>query len=117
MRQPLALSSLRAFGWAAGTLRTARRELASGQLSAVSLPSPPDLPVQAGRGVDQLLRLRRHTCLEAALVRQRWLSAHGVNLDVVIGVRPADDFAAHAWLAGEEDPVISEFQELARLVP
>jgi hypothetical protein len=54
------------------------------------------------------------TCLERALVLQRWLAAHGSPYDVVIGVTaPADGFAAHAWLDGEDDA--RAYAELTRL--
>jgi hypothetical protein len=69
--------------------------------------APPALPAGARRGVEAVLRRRRATCLEAALVRQRWLRARGVMCDVVIGVTaPRDGFKAHAWLAepGESAP-------------
>ena len=58
------------------------------------------------------------TCLERALVRQRWLAAHGDHRAIAIGVTaPSREFAAHAWLVGEEDPVASAFLELTRLEP
>jgi hypothetical protein len=76
------------------------------------------LPDSARRGVEALLRRRRRTCLEAALVRQRWIAAHGGRHDVVIGVEaPGGGFAAHAWLDGEEDPLAARYIELTRLVP
>jgi hypothetical protein len=61
--------------------------------------APPALPASAVRGVEVLLRVARPSCLEAALVRQRWLRAHGVACDVVIGVTaPSQGFRAHAWV-------------------
>ena len=78
-------------------LRDARRNLTAGHVE-VRL-APPALPPTALRGVDAVLRRSRPTCLEAALVRQRWLRAQGVMRDVVIGVTaPSDGFSAHAWL-------------------
>ena len=72
--------------------------------------------MEARRGVEALLRRRRHTCLEAAIVRQHWLDAHDVHRDIVIGVsRPPDGFIAHAWLEGEDDPNSGQFCELTRL--
>jgi len=51
-------------------------------------------------------------------VRQRWLLAHAIYRDVVIGVTsPADKFAAHAWVDGEEDVPAAEYLELTRLTP
>ena len=44
---------------------------------------------------------------------QRWLSEHGIDKDVVVGVARSPDFRAHAWLEGET--VDEQFQELMRL--
>jgi hypothetical protein len=111
------LASLRAFLWADASLRAARRELKSGPLSAVALPPAPRLPGRGTRGVQALLRLRRHTCLEEALVKQRFLASQGAHRDVVIGVRSGRDggFVAHAWLDGEADGAADRFHELTRL--
>jgi Transglutaminase-like superfamily len=76
---------------------------------------PPPLPPHAGRGVDAVLRRVPSTCLERALVLQRWLAEHGTQKDVVIGVTGASDFGAHAWLDGER--VDARFRELTRLAP
>ena len=114
-RRPPDISELRAAWWAYRCLRDARRRLAAGH-SDVRV-TPPALPAAAVRGVEAVLRRARPTCLEAALVRQRWLRAHGVQRDVVIGVTaPSDGFKAHAWL---DDPGQSSAQkrwtELTRL--
>jgi Transglutaminase-like superfamily len=94
------ISDLRAGWWAYRCLRNVRRRLAAGE-PGICVP-PPRLPAAAVRGVEAVLRRARPTCLEAALVRQRWLAAHGVLRDVVVGVTaPSDGFRAHAWL---EDP-------------
>jgi hypothetical protein len=80
----------------------------------VRVPPPPSLPEGAARGVFAVLRRTSPTCLERALVLQRWQAAHGASRDVVIGVTaPAAGFAAHAWLEGDEDG--REYAELARL--
>ena len=58
---------------------------------------------------------RPSTCLERALVLQRWEADHGAASDVVIGVvGPSDGFLAHAWLESVERPAIA-FQEILRL--
>lgn len=94
------ISELRAAWWAYRCLRDLRRRLPAGKTDIGV--SPPALPASAVRGVDAVLRRARPTCLEAALVRQRWLRAHGVLRDVVVGVTaPSEGFRAHAWL---EDP-------------
>lgn len=65
-----------------------------------------------------MLRRQEPTCLESALVRQRWLLAHGEPRTIVIGVTaPSAGFAAHAWLLGEDDPVAPLYHELTRLDP
>ena len=65
-----------------------------------------------------MLRRRKHTCLEGALVRQRWLAAHGEPRAIAIGVTaPSQGFTAHAWLVGEEDAQAPVFHELTRLEP
>ena len=118
VRRLLDIANLRAAWWALGALLSARNALSRGELKTVRLESPPSLPASAGWGVEALLRRKRHSCLEGALVRQRWLAAHGQPRDVVIGVTsPSNGFIAHAWLADERDPVIDEFQELTRFVP
>ena len=111
-------ATLRAAWWARGALRATRRDLARGAVEGIGPAPPPDLPPAAIRGVEALLRRRRHSCLEGAVVRQHWLAAHGIRRDVVIGVTaPSDGFAAHAWLGDEETPVVGGFHELRRLAP
>jgi hypothetical protein len=112
------VSTLRAAWWAQGALKVIRRELERGELSRIDVPSPPNLPASACRGVDAVLRRRRHSCLERALVRQRWLVAQGQSREIAIGVTPpSQGFLAHAWLVGEEDPVARRYQELIRFGP
>ena len=108
---------LRAAWWAYRCLRDTRRRLAAGY-SDVRV-TPPALPAAAVRGVDAVLRRAHPTCLEAALVRQRWLTTHGVLCDVVIGVTaPSDGFRAHAWLDGpSESAAHRPWHELTRLAP
>jgi Transglutaminase-like superfamily len=57
------------------------------------------------------------TCLEAAVVRQRWLAAHGDLRDIVIGVLPSGlrDNPAHAWVDGTDSRAASAYLELHRL--
>jgi Transglutaminase-like superfamily len=94
----------------------ARRALARGKVRDIVLPDPPRLPESAIRGVEAFLRRRPNTCLERALVRQRWLLAQGKPRAIAIGVTaPSQGFTAHAWLVGEDDPVGSAYRELTRL--
>lgn len=110
------LDDVRAAVWANRMLRCARRQLNAGRIAGVVLPPPPRVPLAARRGVEALLRRRRHSCLEAALIRQRWLAAHGLRRAVVIGVSsPRDGFVAHAWVDGEDVAAPQQFSELARI--
>jgi hypothetical protein len=102
---------LRAAWWAWWAVRAARAGLKDVGI-AVSIADPPRLPRSAGIGVQAVLSRMVPTCLERALVAQRWLAAHGDARDVVIGVTTsgADQlavahggFAAHAWVDGEPD--------------
>jgi hypothetical protein len=112
------LTDLRAARWADRALRDVRYDLATRKLAEVAPPRPPELPAAGRRGVEALLRFRRPTCLEGALVRQAWLAAHGMSRDVVIGVgSPSGAFIAHAWLDGERDAVAAGVCELIRLAP
>jgi hypothetical protein len=106
--------TLTAAWWTARALRRTRRELRRRPFTDVRVSDPPRLPARSARGVSAVLRRTSPTCLERALVLQRWLAAHGVARDVIIGVKsPADGFAAHAWLDGEEHG--RDYAELTRL--
>lgn len=118
MRRAPDIPTLRAAWWAQRALRVARRRLRSGTLTDVSLPLPPALPQRAARGVEALLRRRTHSCLEGALVRQRWRIAHGDPRDVIIAVSgPGDGFGAHAWVEGDPPGIDETMHELTRLRP
>lgn len=108
--------NVRAALWALLALRAARRRLPKDGLRTRA-PAPPALPRGAGRGVHAVLRRQESTCLERALVLQRWLLAHGCRRDIVIGVRPGGDrLDAHAWLDFEAaDPHVAAYRELTRI--
>jgi hypothetical protein len=109
-------SSLRAAAWAWLALRRARRDLAAHGIEGAHVPPPPRLPPSARRGVLAVVRRRPSTCLERALVLQRWEADHGAAADVVIGVLgPGDGFQAHAWLETMPDGGSAAFQEILRL--
>ena len=101
------------------SVRHARRQLRRSGWEGLELPALPELPGSAGRGVDLVLRRLPSTCLERAMVLQRWRAAHGDPRDVIVGVRGTKvDFSAHAWL--EDEPAATpggEFRELVRLPP
>jgi hypothetical protein len=103
MRRPV-LADLLAALWADRALRSARAHLAAGELHGIGLTAPGPRALGGRRGVKLVLWLRRASCLEGALVRQRFLATRGEPHDIVIGVRsPSESFGAHAWLDGEQD--------------
>jgi hypothetical protein len=112
------VAELRAACWALLALARLRRTLRMGGVAAAAVIPPPRVSAAGQRGVTGILRRRNATCLERALVLQRWYAAHGVELDVVIGVKgPTEGFAAHAWLDGDPSEPTHAFQELHRLTP
>jgi hypothetical protein len=116
MRRLVAIG--RAACWTLLALSRTRAQLRAGRLRDFALAPPPPLPTEAERGVHAVLRRRPNSCLERSLVLQSWLTAHGQQHDVVIGVQaPSNGFRAHAWLDGEADPRSADFQELLRLRP
>jgi hypothetical protein len=118
MRRPPDLPTLRAAVWAAQGLWQARRTLRRDGMNGARVSAPPGLPRAAGRGVHAVLRRSRASCLERALVLQRWEAAHGAPAAVVIGVQaPGAGFRAHAWLDGRPDRLAGAYQELVRLPP
>lgn len=113
--QGLNPSNVRAAVWAWRASVRSRRQLGEGGLRAVALPPVPLRCERGGRGMEAVLRRRSASCLERALVRQAWLSAHGDHQAVVIGVgRPGDAFGAHAWLEREAAHESAGFAELMR---
>jgi hypothetical protein len=114
----LDVATLRAAWWTHRALRRVHDDLRRNGLEYAGAPEPPPLPTRAGRGVHAVLRRQQSTCLERALVLQRWVSAHGEDRDVIVAVRgPSLDFAAHAWLDGAPDAEASAFHEIMRLPP
>jgi hypothetical protein len=107
---------LRAAWWALRSTRATRQQLSAGE-SRPAVAPPPGLPLSAGLGVEAVLGRMSATCLEGALVRQRWLAAHGDRRDVVIGL-PVRDFGptpAHAWVDGLDLEAGAEHLELYRI--
>jgi hypothetical protein len=109
-------TAVRCAWWAALAVRRVRRELPVRPVHEVRLPEPPSAPGRRGeRGVRAVIRRLEPSCLERALVLQRWLASRGDPREVVIGVTaPTAQFRAHAWLEGESP---HEFQEIARVAP
>jgi hypothetical protein len=111
----LDLPTLRAAVWTARSLRRAKRDLARFGLEGTSVPAPPRLPARARRGMLAVIARKPNTCLERALVLQRWEAAHGAPSDVVIGVTAPGDFTAHAWLESMPDGYSAGYQEIHRI--
>jgi transglutaminase superfamily protein len=109
-------ANLRAAAWAYAALRRTSRSLARDGLQGAHVDPPPRLPASAGAGVFAVARRRPATCLERALVLQRWEAEHGDPADVLIGVRGASgDFRAHAWLETMPDAPPGAFEIIHRL--
>jgi Transglutaminase-like superfamily len=116
MTARLDLATLRAALWTARALHRTKRELGQRGLEGTRVAPPPRLPGHARRGVMAVIRRRPSTCLERALVLQRWDAAHGAASDVVIGVPGrGDDFVAHAWLEHMPDGQAASYHEIHRI--
>src|SRR4051794_31242326 len=86
-------SNARSATWALIALRRARRDLDAHGLDGAHVAAPPRLPAAARAGVMAVVRRWPNTCLERALVLQRWEADHGLESDVIIGVTgPATGF-------------------------
>jgi len=66
--------------------------------------------------VSAVLRRRDTTCLEQALVIQRWKMTLNEPVDVIIGIRSGEEFGAHAWIDGDTASG-EDFEELLRVSP
>jgi hypothetical protein len=119
MRRPPDIADVRAGWWAWRALRSARAQLRAGAVRDVRVPSPPTVPPTAARAVRRVLRSQSPSCLERALVLQRWLASAGDARDVVVGTEGGarGDFTAHAWLEGEPQPEGRRYVEMIRLSP
>ena len=111
----------------------ARRSLRRRGLPA-TLASLRAVPVQEAGDGDAVARGRRlgrvvartlgrlpadGRCLSQSLVLTRLLAARGIDSRLVIAVRPAETFAAHAWVEHDGQPLLppgtESFQELVTL--
>jgi hypothetical protein len=97
-----ALRAVRAGWWTLKATHAVKVALARHALTPVVVPAVPTSRAAGGlRAVEAVLRVRRASCLERAVVLQAWHLADGLARDVVIGVRSSSGFEAHAWLDGE----------------
>lgn len=94
----------RAAGWSGRAWWQARRQLRRRRLVDIAVRTPPPHPSGHGRGsVLATLALLRASCLERAVVLQRWDAADGRRRDLLIGVtRAGGRTRGHAWLEGED---------------
>ena len=110
------IPALRAAAWSLRARSQARRQLRRSGIEHLELPPPPAVPESAVRGVLAALDRWPTSCLERALVLQRWHAAHGRSQDVVIGVSgSAANFRAHAWLDGDSAEPWRTYRELSRV--
>lgn len=121
MRIPRRLTrdELRGVAWTLRSVRSVRRQLRETGYARITLPPIPERPAAASRGVRFVLWLLPSTCLERAIVLQRWRAAQGDRHDVVIGVSGTRErFRAHAWLDDEQPLGIHvSYRELLRIHP
>lgn len=87
-------------------------------MAELDLPGPPTGGAGGVHVVERVLARRRASCLESALVAQRWLAAHGIDRDVLVGVSaPGAGFRAHAWLHDPDGDAHPELTEIHRRSP
>ena len=118
-RRRLTRDELAGVVWALRAVRSVRRQLRTTGYVGIAVPSLPADQDAAARGVRIVLRRLPATCLERAMIAQRWRAAKGDPRDVVVGVLgTGDDFRAHAWVDGDE-PAGHEaaYRELLRIEP
>jgi hypothetical protein len=117
LRRPPTREEVRGIVWALRAVRSVRRQLRRTGYVGIALPPLPSEPEAAARGIRFVLRRLPTTCLERAMIEQRWEAARGNPRDVLVGVRGgAGGFGAHAWLDGEEPPDTG-YRELLRIEP
>ncbi len=106
--------SARTLFWSMRMVVRVRKQLPYKPFGEVLLSGPPASDPLSRSAMNAGLRLRRATCLEQALLRQRFDAANGLQRTLIIAVtNPADGFRAHSWLEGERQPDPS-MREIAR---
>jgi transglutaminase superfamily protein len=102
-----------------GDFRSAVAELRAVATVTPELGDPVVEGRRLGRTVVRTLRLlpTDSRCLMRSLVLTRMLSRRGIESSLVIGVRPGERFAAHAWVEHDDAPLLDPGgPELGRLV-
>lgn len=111
-------ATARAVGWALEEVSQLQSHTHAGRLVGLVEPPLGRFPPFAGTDVRDALERSTATCLQRCLVLQAWLIAHDQPCDVVIGVRTAGGFGAHAWIPGIHDAAEHDgFREMARVPP
>jgi hypothetical protein len=101
--------------WALRAVRHVRSRHLRVGVDPIVVPHPPLLGPAARRGIELVLRGSSASCLERAVVVQRWRASQGQVCAIVIGVTaPGAGFRAHAWLEDEPAP---GFGEITRFTP
>jgi hypothetical protein len=78
---------------------------------------PRAIGVRLGRAVARTLRPLPFDsrCLVTALVLTRLLATRGIESTLVLGVRTKPDFAAHAWVERDGEPLLPTGRDFHRL--
>jgi hypothetical protein len=121
----LALEIVAGYGVAWWALRRRGLREALTTLRACPAGAPATAPADARAVGRRLGRAVRRTlgvlpadsrCLMCSLVLTRLLAARGIESQLIISVRPGEDFGAHAWLEHAGDPLLPpDAPEWARL--
>ncbi|HEX8646038.1 MAG TPA: lasso peptide biosynthesis B2 protein [Thermoleophilaceae bacterium] len=101
------------------------REAVAAQRAVTVRPAATDDTVAAGRRLGRVVRRSLAVvpadtrCLAQSLTLTRMLARRGIDSRLVIGVRPGERFAAHAWVEHEGVPLLppgtSGFEEIVTL--
>jgi transglutaminase superfamily protein len=105
--------------------RSGLREAVAAQRATASTGGDIPDPVASGRRLGRVVRRTLAVvpadtrCLAQSLTLTRMLSRRGIESRLVIGVRPGERFAAHAWVEHEGvallPPGADRFEELLKL--
>jgi hypothetical protein len=108
-----------------GDIRDAVATLRDGAPLDRSTGRPPEAALAQSRRLARAVMLTLRLvpgdtrCLSQSLVLTRMLARRGIGSRLVIGVRPAERFAAHAWVEHGSVPLLppgrSDFEELVTL--
>jgi len=83
---------------------------AVGALRTSGSASPPEDPQRLARAVVRTLAVlpTDSRCLVRSLTLTGVLARHGMHGAVVLGVRPGETFAAHAWVELDGQPLLAQ---------